>query len=212
MSWRMKIVAVSFIFWMIPPRSCAGDTDSALLLLLADRDANVRTAAAFSLIESHRKSAEPMLLALLRDPSPEGRHWVTWILAKMGNTAGVPQLLADLDSAQKLSAIHIIGLIGDHSSGKENTRMLFDSGVQKIIQLLADKDLRVRAEAARALGRVHETSAVNAVTQALQNEPNAEVRSVMCFTLGLLDDPTSVPVLRASMRSDSSELVRIQAA
>jgi len=90
--------------------------------------------------------------------------------------------------------------------------MLFDSGVQKIIQLLADKDLRVRAEAARALGRVHETSAVNAVTQALQNEPNAEVRSVMCFTLGLLDDPTSVPVLRASMRSDSSELVRIQAA
>jgi aminopeptidase N len=69
----------------------------------------------------------------------------------------------------------------------------------------------VRAEAARALGRIRSTSALAALIAAART-PNPKVRRAVAYTLGRFKDPRAARLLTTLAKSDKSYLVAADAA
>lgn len=85
-----------------------------------------------------------------------------------------------------------------------------DRAVDPILGLFQkDPEVSVRAQAARALGRMEEPRAVEPLMAALSNE-RIEIRRDAAYALGLIGDPRAIPGLQA-LEKDSDEVVRFMA-
>ncbi|MCE5251663.1 HEAT repeat domain-containing protein [bacterium] len=78
--------------------------------------------------------------------------------------------------------------------------------VQKLIQVLNDKDMRVAFIAAQILGSMSDTTAVMPLGNMLGN-PNSEFRARVCWSLGSIGHESALPFLVKEL-SDSSSAVR----
>jgi HEAT repeat protein len=84
--------------------------------------------------------------------------------------------------------------------------------VPALIEALNVHENAVRWYAAHALGRINDPSAVNALTEALRQHEDYEVRQVAAEGLGKPGNPSVVPVLIESLRQDTNGHVRGAAA
>ncbi len=80
-----------------------------------------------------------------------------------------------------------------------------------LVRLLSDSEARVRRRTALAIGRVGLSEGIAPLTRLLTGEPDAEVRQMAAFALGLIGDRRAKDALVAAL-GDSSPLVRGSAA
>jgi len=69
----------------------------------------------------------------------------------------------------------------------------------------------VRSHAAWQLGRLGDTSAVQALIKALQTDENEDVRWTAAWALAELGDAAAIPALEAASEMDESDEVRSRA-
>jgi cyclophilin family peptidyl-prolyl cis-trans isomerase/HEAT repeat protein len=79
-----------------------------------------------------------------------------------------------------------------------------------LVRLLDDRDARVRARAALAIGRVGLVEGIDALSRTIQ-DTDADVRQTSAFSLGLIGDASARPVLLAAL-ADPSPVVQGRAA
>ena len=79
-----------------------------------------------------------------------------------------------------------------------------------LVKLLDDEDVRVRARAALAIGRVGLPDGLPALRRAL-SEPDEQVRQTAAFAMGLIGEAEARPALRQAL-DDASPLVQGRAA
>ena len=83
--------------------------------------------------------------------------------------------------------------------------------VPDLLQLLEDREGRMRRRAALAVGRVGLPEGVTPLATRLASDPDAEVRAMAAFALGILGDRTAAAPLRTAL-ADASALVQGRAA
>jgi len=101
------------------------------------------------------------------------------------------------DSADLKARLEAIEDLADEDAAK---------ALPPLFSALSDKDARIRAAAAEALGEVGDRSAVEPLGKALAGDDDAGVREAAAEALGELGLPNAVPVLRAGLRDGDAEV------
>lgn len=167
-----------------------------LSILLADRDPDVRLAAANGLETLGGPRAARALLAA----ASEGRLQRARAVERLGHPWAVPALLAAGASATPGTRIVIaqaLGLAGDQAA------------TPALRMALRSRDVEERIQAARALGQLRSPAALPDLTAALRDE-RWEVRAQAATALGRLADDDAVPALTAAA-TDAAWWVRANA-
>lgn len=112
--------------------------------------------------------------AALRDPSPRVRRNAVWALSRRG----VPtrSALEDADPGVRQAALHVAGLQFDRAA------------LPAILKALKDPALHLRRDAATALGRLREKSAVPALFDAVRAGADRFLEHSLIFALIRIDD------------------------
>lgn len=183
----------------------------ALVHALADSDSTVAYNAVLALSPWQCEAdPTPELLPLFSDARPMVRERAAALvrfdgMARQRAIAAMAQALADPDSGVRGSAAGRL-----YSMGREAMPLVPD-----LIRAVHDPVARVRREAALALGRSEtaDTAAVAALSKAMLQDPDSDIREVAARALGWLGAGAvrAVPALIASL-SDRSESVRAEAA
>ncbi|MDH4187411.1 MAG: HEAT repeat domain-containing protein, partial [Nitrospira sp.] len=167
---RYEALSITKSLWENGDKSVA-DSSVALVALLKDEDAGLRSTAAqllgeFGTLASH---SIPDLIECLKDPQETVRGSVLQALQRMGRDA-LPWLIETVehgDSAVKLSAVQAIaGSNLEHMHGLEKPQ--FQKALREVLE---DPDTEVRFYAAVALARMHipDTQAINVLANALSS-------------------------------------------
>ena len=101
------------------------------------------------------------------------------------------------DSADLKARLEAIEDLADEDAAK---------ALPPLFSALSDKDARIRAAAAEALGEVGDRSAVEPLGKALAGDDDSGVREAAAEALGELGSPNAVPVLRAGLRDGDAEV------
>jgi HEAT repeat protein len=101
------------------------------------------------------------------------------------------QAVDDENGRVRLEAIHAVGVVGRNS--------LPPDAEPRLVKALDHYDPAVRAGAARVAGRLHVTSAGDALIRAV-NDSNADVRYASMRALGLLKDERAVTALTEQLK------------
>jgi hypothetical protein len=101
------------------------------------------------------------------------------------------------DSADLKARLEAIEDLADEDAAK---------ALPPLLSALSDKDARIRAAAAEALGEVGDRSAVEPLGKALAGDDDAGVREAAAEALGELGLPNAVPVLRAGLRDGDADV------
>jgi HEAT repeat protein len=163
-----------------------------LIAVLEDpsEDAQVKTAATSALqIISDPRAIEPLVEALGRDEAAISRP-IADVLEGLGPRA-VPALLDVLRSSktesQRYWAARILGASTSFASAAH------------LITALQDRSEKVRAEAARALGRLKAPQATHPLTNTLLRDPRAPVREEAARALGEIGDERALGTLNRAL-------------
>ncbi|MBD2170193.1 HEAT repeat domain-containing protein, partial [Anabaena cylindrica] len=151
---------------------------SLILALQSDKDANVRSTAAFALgrMGGEAKAAIPSLIqALQSDKDANVRSTAAFALGRMGGEAkaAIPSLIlalqSDKDANVRSTAAFALGRMGGEAK----------AAIPSLIQALqSDKDANVRSTAANVLGSMggEAKAAIPSLILALQSDKDANVR------------------------------------
>jgi HEAT repeat protein len=159
-------------------RRAAATYQNRLLPLLKDADARVRANAVDALASSGNPAVAEPLRPLLPDSSTRVR--VNTVLA-LASLLGIPvsrecfpmiRVLAGGDSEARFSAIYALG------------RLNMDESRDLLCLLLNDPSLRIRTEAAKALGQIGTPQVIPSLLEALAGPP--ELRHAARHSLGAL--------------------------
>lgn len=101
------------------------------------------------------------------------------------------------DSADLKARLTAIEDLADEDAGK---------ALPPLLSALSDKDPRIRAAAAEALGEVGDPSAIEPLGKALTGDDDSDVREAAAEALGELGLPNAVPVLRAGLKDTDSDV------
>jgi HEAT repeat protein len=166
-----------------------------LLGALASGQDSVRDGAVLALV-GMGPAAWPSLVQRLRDPSRRVRFGAARVLEETGWTP---------PDAREAFAFRTA--LGDWDA----VAGMGDAAVPFLVEAVLDRDPGMREEAARALGRSGDGTAVRPLADLLARDPEEEVREASAAALGMLADPAAVPALRASL-ADRSHTVRLASA
>ena len=165
-----------------------------LTALLADRDPEVRCAAARALGKSGEPSAVTSLLEALSATRPLPAGVSGMAVLDLG-TSALPALRTALDSgapaAQSLAA-ELLGLHGDLSA----------SAALELLVRDRDRPVPVRRAAAGALGRIGSPSATDVLVRALGSP---ELTATAAQALGRIGDPFALPALVTGLAATEPE-------
>lgn len=164
-----------------------------LITALHDESEDVRTVAARSLAAIGRPEAVHALATALGDQSRWTASRVAADLVEMGSFA-VPTLLEIVGGEKKeaaVSAVRVLGEIRDPRAVPSLAEILQRSG-----------DLNMRAQAARALGKIASLQATERLRTALTDDA-WQVRAQAATALGALGDPKNVDILTAAIADHS---------
>jgi HEAT repeat protein/beta-lactamase regulating signal transducer with metallopeptidase domain len=84
--------------------------------------------------------------------------------------------------------------------------------VVPLIQAISDENSSVRLSAVETLGKLRDPRAVQALIEALRQDPDPKVRAMAAWALGEIEDPAAASALSAALREDDDQGVRVQAA
>jgi HEAT repeat protein len=128
-----------------------GRHDLVSPLLLNHDDAEVRRRTLIILAEEARVDLVPHIERRLSDRDPDVRAEAIRTLTRMQGTKVTDLMLPKLDDADPAIRAAAVACLADHEDEELAARV-----VPVLTDLLADDEARVRAEAAKAMGAVHE--------------------------------------------------------
>ena len=163
-----------------------------LLAALKHADVEVRTLAAWSLGRLGDKRAVGLLAAALKDKDEQVRAAAAGALKGIADPGAV-QALAEAMTDQASD-------VGD--SAAEAMTALGPAAVQPLIAALKDKDPRVRARAAGALGELADQQAVAPLVAALKDD-DERVPRLAAEALAKIGPPAAKPLIAALADSDA---------
>ena len=180
----------------------AGAADE-LLRALKDPDPDVVAAAVNALVNLKDERTPTALVRLLCTDSDRLARAALQGLEKSGYGKSVAELLQQsrmpgTDPVTKMIAVAWLGLIGDTAA------------LPDLITALGHRAVPVRIAAARALGRLGDTSAVGYLVELAEGERDAQGLIAVINALGELGEPSTAWVLRRLADSEDVD-VRIQA-
>ncbi len=199
---------------------------SRLMVMVNDRDVQVRMAAIASLLDLHDPAALPAIRHAYDDPVPEVSFAAARALQALGDPVGRQALIAVLgggDDAASGYLAHntrsmarmfytpksLVPYLTARAIGMAHVAGL-GAGVASLQGLLADQNLSARASAALLLGQDKDPRVLPALRAALRDK-GADVRAAAVHALALRDDPALQPDLLALL-DDRDGAVRIRAA
>lgn len=159
----------------------------SLIIALKDKNSNVRKDVVAILGEIGDSRAVATLIATLKDESPDVREGAALALGKIKDSRAVEPLIAvlrgkdlkdkdkyltEIDSSIQVSAAFALAAIGAPA-------------VVSLIAALNDEDPDVREGAARALGKIKDSRAVEPLVTALKNDNDSEVQREIAKAVGL---------------------------
>jgi HEAT repeat protein len=163
----------------------------SLIAQLTRGDRMARRAAARALIDGGSAAAVPALIAALDDGDPLVRLDAVTALGTCSDEAGMAALIRLATQAQigalNIQAIRVLGWQRDQRL----------TGV--LLPLLAHGINAVRLAAAEALGESGDPSAVPALMERLERDPQPDIRWQAARALGSLRAPSAVPALIAAL-------------
>jgi HEAT repeat protein/sRNA-binding regulator protein Hfq len=175
-----------------------GEALDALVGALKDRDGDVRTYAAASLVSLADERSMPGLIDALKDLRPQTRALAAKALGRIKVQVAVPALsilLTDVSPDVRSEAAIALGAIADTAS------------VNALCTAARDSIPRVRKQAILALGAIRDPRAIPTLYTAMQSETDT-LRSTVEQVLKL---HTDIPLLIAALE-DKNSLVRENAA
>jgi HEAT repeat protein/beta-lactamase regulating signal transducer with metallopeptidase domain len=193
-------------------RQAASVTHAAIVALAVALFAVPLAAVAPGRIESERSSVDP--------DRAEAKGFGERIAATFrGESDGkVEEGVKEGEADRKNDAdpeIEIAGLESGTDLGWLTGRRAGDGDSRAVVALitaLTDDDSNVRLSAVETLGKLRDPRAVQALIQALRQDPDPKVRAMAAWALGEIEDPSAVPALSTALREDDDQEVRVQAA
>ncbi|MDZ4762923.1 MAG: HEAT repeat domain-containing protein [Chloroflexota bacterium] len=174
-----------------------------LIAQLTDSDVAVRRTAARALITLGDPAAAPALIAILNDGDAIMRIDVVTALGMCRSEAGMAALLKlvrlSMFDAHHVQAIRSLGWFRD-------ARL-----AAPLLPLLAHNVGAVRLAAAEALGDIGDPSAVPALVERFESDPQIDIRWQAARSLGAIRDASAVPALMAALH-DTAATIRAHAA
>lgn len=176
-----------------------GDTTilPVLLVALKDSDEEVRYRSADALGKLGDKSAVPALINALKDTNEHVRSLAAGSLGKLGDKSAVPALIISLKD--KKEGVHWNASWALAQLAKPELKKDFPHLVPALIQTLKDPIADARSNAANALGKLGDKSAVPELIQTLK-DPIAGARANAAAALGNLGDKSAVPALMGALK------------
>ena len=173
-------------------------------MLRTDTSATLRRVAAWGLGEyaDEPVAVEALSSALRQDASPKVREMAAWALAEgdEGRSDAIDALITALksDASQEVRATSAWAL------GNVGAR----SAVEALVSALGSSEARGRTRARWAIGSISPKQAPKPVL-ALLRDGDARVRRMAAWTLYQIEDPESVPALRAAVETEQNKDVQI---
>jgi HEAT repeat protein/ATP/ADP translocase len=222
------VVAIHFLEHF--PGDQANDS---LVELLAHADGRVRATAASALGRRTGKRYVDRLTPLLSDPDPRVRANVVEALAAAEDPALVEKvqpLLTDASTRTRVNtvltiaaiqgvsaAVESLPLIRELAHGDEKARstatfalgrLPLDDSMDLLAELLNDSELRIRCEAAQALGRIGTLPAIPALIEALAGPPELrhDVRRSLAAVLKKCGAPCIQEMAETALHSERVEI------
>jgi HEAT repeat protein len=161
---------------------------------LDDTDPDVRITALKALADVKDDVAVPKIVELLADTVPDVRKEAARALGKIGDTAAVEPLAQTYEKEQREDVADAV------------VRALVELGgasVQPLIRLTRSFIPNVRAGAARALGKLHSTAAVDPLIGLLERDREPDVRIAAVYALRAIGDRRGMDAIaRAAQDTD----------
>jgi len=195
---RWALLLYTIIFCLVPTRLLVAQEEQpstgVLIKQLKSEDPKARARAARLLSKKTDLDALPALLDALRDPA--AHPWAVQGIHAHQTKEAVPVLVKALSHElpeARWRAVSLLGNIGDNSVAP------------KLLPLMKDEHVPVRAWTAWALGELKYKKAFDALVQAAE-APEPRVRSAALAALGEMDNPKAVPVLLEGLRDVLQEV------
>jgi len=169
-------------------------------VLKNDSDFGVRAQAAEALGNIRNRAATPALVKALGDENKNVKSSVIIALGYMRDRKAVDPLLSFLgkekDAGLRISAINVLGVIGD------------ERALPTFAKLLKDSNSRIRTISAQALGRLRMSSAVKPLLASSTDE-NRNVRLYSIKALGEIGDKKAVKDIGKLLKTEKDGKVKI---
>lgn len=158
------------------------------------------------LAEGMEKRPAKELGTLLSHPDMRVRQEAQFELADRGVESVSTLLPIARKQSNQLARLHAIWGLGQIASGFANREMPANvkESMDGLMGLLEDKDLEVRAQAAKVLGERHYATAYEGLVRLLKNE-NARVRYFAVNSLGKLGRREALPAIYALLRDNADK-------
>ncbi|MFH1958170.1 MAG: HEAT repeat domain-containing protein [bacterium] len=165
-----------------------------------DTDFGVRAQAAEALGNIRNKASTPALIKALGDENKNVKSSVIIALGYMRDRNAVDPLLSFLgkekDTGLKISAINVLGVIGD------------ERALPTFAKLLKDENPRIKTISAQALGRLRNPAAVEPLLESSKDETR-NVRLYSVRALGEIGDKSAVKGLEKLLKTEKDDNVKI---
>ncbi|NLB34231.1 MAG: HEAT repeat domain-containing protein [Elusimicrobia bacterium] len=201
-------------------------------ILRGDGNFTVRAAAAEALGNIRSRAAAPHLIAGLKDKERNVKASVLVSMGYIRSSETVDPLIkfakAEKDEGLKVSALNVLGVIGDpaalgilHDSLSSSStprvrqiaaqslgRLRNEESVKALVGVIGDKDKNLRLQAARALGEIGSSEALKPLSRQLGRESDTEVLVALAHALGQLGNQDGLDIVLNATRSDNNSLKR----
>lgn len=175
------------------------ETVPALIDALKDEDAEVRTSAADALGNLRDKRAVDPLIKVLKDKNRSVRTSSIVALGFIRDKRAVKPVInvlkKDKDTGVKVSAAQVAGILGDTQA------------VKPLIAALTSKEERLRAQAARSLGRLPVDESAGPLIELIKNKKEKKrVKKYAIESLGEIKTAKSMNIMEKLLKSEDLEL------
>ncbi len=194
-----------------------------------DTDFGVRASAAEALGNIRNKASTPALVKALGDENKNVKSSVIIAMGYMRDRTSVDPLLSFLgkekDTGLRISAINVLGVIGDERALPTFAKLLKDenpriktisaqalgrlrkpAAVEPLLESSKDENYNVRLYSIRALGEIGDKSAVKDIGKLLKLEKDDKNKVAIAYTLGMLGSIEGFSVALAAAGSPDMAL------
>ncbi|NUM35880.1 MAG: HEAT repeat domain-containing protein [Candidatus Brocadiae bacterium] len=173
---------------------------SSLSIAIKDQDRRIREHAVRALGKTGNPSLAPILLNVLNaDQSLEVRQRAAESIAKLGDSSGLKQMLRILKNENepdevRAAVANAVGVLGGMTE------------VPVLISLLKSVSVILRMNAAIALGKINDTSALPTLKYLVENDQDAHVRGAAILALWEIKDSSTIKVICKALRDKSNSV------